>query len=156
MELYKQGAEAYKQGVYDTAADFLSRVSCLAYEPPGFMLTLGCYQAIRINPQHAEAYHARAMVYRKMGRVKDGLEDAKMVVHLKRDLHKVSPSCVGTRLLTEAHKRCYSRQGYLEAGRLCALAGRMEKAEVMLLKAQEKAGEQSLPLSTVRNLLLQH
>ncbi|KAI5479684.1 hypothetical protein MNV49_003194 [Pseudohyphozyma bogoriensis] len=96
---YKQGIAAYQSGSFDTAIALFS-------------------QAIETNPKHAEAFHARAMVNRRIGRVKDGLDDARSVVRLRPESHK----------------------GYLEAGRLCLKAGRMEKAEQMLKQAKERVG----------------
>ncbi|GAA5851226.1 hypothetical protein JCM8547_004173 [Rhodosporidiobolus lusitaniae] len=96
-QLYQQGIQAYRAASLETAADLFS-------------------QAINLGAKSAKLFDARASAYEKLGRLQEGLLDAKEVVKLMPDSHK----------------------GYLRAAMLLKAATKYANAEKLLLQGLER------------------
>ncbi|GAA6011950.1 hypothetical protein JCM10207_003438 [Rhodosporidiobolus poonsookiae] len=93
-QLYAQGIQAYRTSSYDTAIHLFT-------------------QAIELAPKpSAKLYDARATAYDKLGKLQEGLLDAREVVKLMPASHK----------------------GYLRAARMLKAAGKYANAEKLLLQ----------------------
>ncbi|KPV75532.1 uncharacterized protein RHOBADRAFT_53500 [Rhodotorula graminis WP1] len=101
--LYASGVAAYRAATYDTAADLFT-------------------EAISLAPTSAKLYDARAGAYDKLGRLQDGLIDAREVV----------------RLVPSSHK------GYLRAAKMLKTAGRHANAEKLLQQGLERVPEEEI------------
>ncbi|GAA6048241.1 hypothetical protein JCM3770_006499 [Rhodotorula araucariae] len=99
--LYASGVAAFRATAFETAAELFS-------------------EAIALAPRSAKLYDARASTYEKLGRLQDGLLDAREVV----------------RLLPQSHK------GYLRAARMLKAAGKYANAEKLL-----RQGLDSVPVT---------
>ena len=101
---YASGVAAYRAATYETAVDLFTEVRLVPSLPVSSSsssssahLQLSA-QAISLAPTSAKLYDARAGAYDKLGRLQDGLIDAREVVKLLPSSHKVRPSRSSPRL----------------------------------------------------------
>jgi tetratricopeptide (TPR) repeat protein len=112
-EYYRQGLAALDGQSYESAADWFSRVGPQRGRDLRARLGVGlvgrwgpvadrraALQTIQLDADHVKAYTARAKAYELLGQLRDALGDAREVVRLSPNSHKVShPDIVAYSLL---------------------------------------------------------
>ncbi|ORY92837.1 Proteophosphoglycan 5 [Leucosporidium creatinivorum] len=101
--LYSSGVAAFRATSFETAIDLFT-------------------QAIALDEAQAKFYDARANAFEKVGRLKDALGDARMVVKLAPTSHK----------------------GFLRAGKLFRIAEKYDHAEKMLLQGLSRVDDKNV------------
>ncbi|BGP16114.1 hypothetical protein JCM10213_007506 [Rhodosporidiobolus nylandii] len=99
-QLYAQALQAYRATSFETAVELFS-------------------EAIALAPKSAKLYDARACAYEKLGRLQEGLHDAREVV-------KLVPA---------------SSKGYIRAAKMLKAATKYANAEKLLLQGLERVAE---------------
>ena len=96
-------------------------------------------QAIEIDSNNAKYYDARASAYEKLGKLQEGLLDARQVIRLLPTISKVGNDFL---ILSEDLADLVPlMKGYLRAARLLKQAKKYANAEKLLVQAEEKVSK---------------